>query len=429
VLLAAVLAVASFASDRLAHVRGALGQRWVEWRSPAPRVPVLASFRRDFDRGRVWSPEDVLAMLRRRPDAYLLVGLLGGGYPVGSPVLASVARRVDGWQAAIAAAVAAGEPLDAGRLCIDWRPDLVQKRTDGRFGTSRCGSLLDANVCGPEPCSAHPDNPCSRWHGDMERDWGPAGRFDPAWLLRTDEATWRAIADRYYDGEDFCSGAGHEWGITTDRAAICAESRPGARVVPYGKVDPRARRLRSVSGVGLDLRLPAAREWNARRLLSQLHAQGIDAGEPGCVLLAYKPGLWVHAARTGPGSRCPAPEANSWSGFETPDNAGRCWGGGVLPTPYGPGEFERAMNEQLRVVLRLMAAPAPPALQADGASRARYERIRFLTTERPATHGRIWWIWQPDVLASGRLVGDMDPQPTGLPGAGAAGAARPGPPR
>jgi hypothetical protein len=363
----------------------------------------------------VWSTGDVLDLLRLRPDAYLLIGPLAGSYPVGSPLLASVGRRVDRWQAALDAAAANGAPAAAERLCIDWRPDLVYKHVDGRHG-ERCGSLLGERVCGPEPCSAHRDNPCTRWHGEMERDWGPSGRFDPAWLLRSDEATWRAIIERYYDGQDFCTGSGHEWGAAIDRAAICAESRPGARIVPYGQVDPRARRLERVSGVALDLRLPAARSWNARRLLSQLHAQGIDPGEPGCVLLAYKPGLWVHSERLGPGSRCPADEANSWSGFETPSNAARCWGGGVLPTPYGPGEFERAMNEQLRAVLRLMAAPVPATFRNAGAG-ASYERIRFLTTERPQTHGRIWWIWEPDLVASGRLVGNMDPRPTGLAGA------------
>lgn len=410
---AAALQVPAFA-DGAAHARGALHQRWVEWRSPAPRVTVLVSFRDDFDRGRVWSADDVLGLLRARPGAHLLVGFLGAGYPVGSPVLRGLGRRVDAWQQAIAEARAGGEPLDAGRLCADWRPDLVYKHVDGRRGEAGCGSLLGEPVCGPEPCSAHPDNPCTRWQGDMERDWGAAGRFLPAWLLRADEAGARAIADRYYDGQDFCAGSGHDWSPTTDRAAICAESRPGARVVPYGKVDPRTRRLARVSGVGLDLRIPAAREWNARRLLSALHALGFDAGEPGCVLVGYKPGLWAHAERPGPAARCPAAEANSWSGFETPDNAGRCWGGGVLPTPYGPGEFERALNEQMRVLFRLMDAPAPPSLQRPGHAGESYSQLRFLTTERPATRDRIWWLWEPDVVASGRLVGDMDPEPTGL---------------
>src|SRR5690606_18829352 len=131
-----------------------------------------------------------------RPGAHLLVGALGAGYPVGSPVLSGIGRRVDSWQSAIAEACAAGEPLDAGRLCADWRPDLVYKHVDGRYGEARCGSLLGEPVCGPEPCSAHRDNPCTRWEGDMERDWGAAGRFDPAWLLRADEATARAIAVR-----------------------------------------------------------------------------------------------------------------------------------------------------------------------------------------------------------------------------------------
>jgi hypothetical protein len=248
----------------------------------------------------------------------------------------------------------------------------------------------------------------------MARHWGPAAaRFDTDWLARIPASLWHSIVRKYYDGQDFCDGAGHSWGTTTHRRAICAANTPERKVVLYGKTDPAKRRLADVSGVALDLRIPEAREWNARRLLSTLVDFGFGPGEPGCVILGYKPGLWSHYDGPDAGQRCPADEANSWSGFETPANAAGCWGGAVMPTPYGPGEFEKAMNAQMRTVFRLLEAPVPEQIRAGGTG-DRWGRIQFVTTERPETRGRIWWIWEPDVRS--RLLGEMRNEPTGLSG-------------
>jgi hypothetical protein len=70
----------------------------------------------------------------------------------------------------------------------------------------------------------------------------------------------------------------------------------------------------------------------------------------------------------------------------------------------------------MRAVFRIADEPAPATFQRVGGHNSSYTQLRFLTTERPETQGRIWWVWEPDVLASGRLVGDADPEPTGLPG-------------
>jgi len=154
-LVLAGVAIAGFVPalrDGLARGRSGLLQRWVERRSPVPRVPLLLSFRQDFDHGRAWSASDLLDLMRRRSDAYLLIGFLGNGYPIGSPVLRGIGRRVDAWQEAIAQAQAGGEALDAGRLCIDFRPELVFKHVDGSRGERDCGTLLGEPQCAPARC-------------------------------------------------------------------------------------------------------------------------------------------------------------------------------------------------------------------------------------------------------------------------------------
>lgn len=410
--LALLVAGAALAQPTVRRALNWLEQRGAELRSGVPRVPLLLSFRDDFNRGRTWEPEDVVALLRRDSTSFLALGWLSG-YSIGSPLYRGVGRRVDRWQEAIAAWNAAHEPqLDAGRLCIDWRPDLVWKHVDGREGERSCGTLLGEDQCAPEPCYAHEGNPCTRWEGDMARDWGAAARFDPAWLARMPAARWDAIVAKYYEGQDLCSGRGHVWGDATDRGATCRANAPDGKLVLYGKADPKRKRLNSVSGVALDLRIPEAREWNARRLLSQLVALGFGPGEPACVILAYKPGLWSFYDGPGAGRRCPSAEANSWAGFETPANAVGCGGAPLAPTPYGAGEFERSMNEQMRVLFRLLESPVPEAIRQREGGGVRWGALRFVTTERPETRGRIWWIWEADVRA--RLLGEMDNRGTGL---------------
>jgi hypothetical protein len=328
-----------------------------------------------------------------------------------------VGARVDRWQAAIAEWNRGHDPdLDAGRLCADWRPELVFKHVDGSEGEENCFSLLDAPQCAPNPCWRHSDNPCTRWEGDMGSHWGSAGAFRSDWLLRTPAATWNGIVHKYYGDADFCNDRSHEW-EGAQRRAICSANSEAGKVVLYAQLDPEKGRLSSVSGVALDLRIPEAREWNARRLLSHLKSLGIDPGESACVVVGYKPGIWSRYDGPGAGRHCPADEANSWSGFLTPRNARSCPAPRPLvPTPYGPGEFEAAMNEQMRSVFRLLDQPAPAAMQRGGSGSASYAGVRFVFTERPDTRGQLWWIWRDDVRQSPRVLGEMDNQPTGIRG-------------
>src|SRR5262249_52661167 len=133
-----------------------LEQSVAEQRADVPWIPVLFGYRDDYSRGVHWSPESVIAMLSLRPDHSLALGNFGPGYPNGSPVLRAIGDNVNNWQRAIADWNANHDPdLDPGRICVDWRPDLVFKHIDGSGGEVQCGTLLDHDQCAPSPCWAH----------------------------------------------------------------------------------------------------------------------------------------------------------------------------------------------------------------------------------------------------------------------------------
>ncbi|MDX2087795.1 MAG: hypothetical protein SFX73_08095 [Kofleriaceae bacterium] len=375
-----------------------------------PRVPLLLSFYDDFHRGADWTPPRVIQLLESNPGAYLYVGNYDVTLPIGSPVRAYVRSRVDEWQRAIrhhnrGAAI----PLDEGRLCVDWRPDLVFKHVDGAQPGDHCGRMFGKPQCSAD-CTRDRGNPCTRWEGDMRKDWGPVGEFQRRWLLGVSGATWDTTVDRHYRGVDFCAQFA-SWGMA-DRFSICALRTPAWAPALYGWASKDRPELAAVSGVGLDIRQRDARAWNAMRLLSHLKSLGFDPGERGCVLVGYKPGMWAREDGAVRGRDCPAQGANTWSGFVTPQNAGRCPAPRpLLPTPYGPGQYEAALNAQMRAAYRALDGPLPAAF---GAAKATYSGIRLLFTERPMAGERLWSIWEDDVRRDPRVLGEMTNRPTGL---------------
>ena len=181
-----VLAAGGAAEPPTANrVLGWLDRKIAEQRSDAPPVPILFSYRDDHNRGVRWSPDDVIALLTRRPDALLALGNFGPGYPIGSPLFRALGGRVNRWQRAIGEWNAEHDPdIDPGRICIDWRPDLVFKHVDGSDGEAHCGTLLGENQCAPELTTTTRDGAPRRSAGSSR--W--ASRKCPRWFV----ANWRS---------------------------------------------------------------------------------------------------------------------------------------------------------------------------------------------------------------------------------------------
>jgi hypothetical protein len=219
----------------------------------------------------------------------------------------------------------------------------------------------------------------------MAEDWGSrTGAFNTDWLLRTSQGD--AIVDRYYDGQDFCDGSGHAWGYVAHRDAICQANEPGRMVVLYGVADAARRRLSEVDAVALDLRIPAAREWNARRLLSRLLDLGFDAGESACVILGAKPGFWAYYDGPAPSAR-PRRRTRGQASFrERAPVLGRA----SRAHPWARG-YEAALNEQMRAVLLLAPRAGPQAATSTAGARSLHHH------RGPGAEVK-WSVWEDDVL-------------------------------
>ncbi len=202
------------------------------------------------------------------------------------------------------------------------------------------------------------------------------GSFDPAWLLlipRTaHEATLQRfwVNDRNRCGRDraspcnapaepldpFDSGNTRAWrGSYQDREAM---SKGTATEVPalYGFTRDEGRvhgvwedPYPTVSGVLMDVRKRAWRDWNIRALLYTLEDVGFEPGEAPCVYISYKPAFHTWYDESIPSNHpCHQPGTNMWGGVNHLCHAVRRPGGPFNPTPYRRGEYEAAVNAYLR---------------------------------------------------------------------------------
>jgi hypothetical protein len=145
----------------------------------------------------------------------------------------------------------------------------------------------------------------------------------------------------------------------------------------------------SVRDVLMDVSQPAYRDWRIRYLMYKLEDQGIEPGEPACVIVAYKPGFHTFhdEKRLGPGYRgCSTKGTHTWRGPAQICQDRFALGGPLNPTPYGPGEFEAGVNAFLREMMVALAAHGYPELQV-------------ITTENPA-YRKAWSILEPDLRAN-----------------------------
>lgn len=351
------------------------------------------SYRRDWQGRRHpqslgWTDAEFLKLAREHPDACISMGSLSD-FP-GTGVARRIGPEVDHFQSL---AKAAGlEP----RICFGWRFDVYRK-----LDPEATHRVLKTTYCRHRSPS-----PCRDWDGDLDGitgdGLGGSDRFDTGWILTTQRAVYDAIIGRYWNGNDFCgdpSKTRHDWS-NRDKEAMCELLT--AEASPMWYVNPGTGGGTSMQDVhvGLDLRKPGTREWNARRLVALLADYGCTPGERCGFIWAYKPGWWTYYGGADAGRRCGRerdPKPRSWRGYRLPGDA--CASPLFAPTPYGPGEFEEGVSQQYLAFDRALDA----AGFADG-------DVGFVTTERPPHRDRAWIGLSEAVRTHPRMLGERAAQ-------------------
>jgi len=351
-------------------------------RAAGARVPRIASVR-DYRRSGDdpywlhgpkprWTPREIVQILREDPD-YLVDMGIWTERPTGHSTHREVGRVVNEVQAL---ARAAG--VDAGRLAFSVRNDVFAKH---KPGSPRCGKF-----CG--------------WEGTMV-----GAPFDPGWIMTVPRSEQRWAIEHRWGGDermDPWSPQGRDlWPPWLDRVGMAAANSPTRVGELYGGVhDRNGSRLGrdwtfGVSAIVMDLRQPAYRAWSVKRLIANLHVLGIDPGESAVLIYGYKPG-W-HTYYGGPRSvrqACFVPGSHMWIGPAGPCSTRLRPVAGPFPrTPYGPGEFETAVNAMLREMRAGLVA-------------AGYPGVKIVTVERP-TFDRTWSVLEPDLRRAPWILGEL----------------------
>jgi hypothetical protein len=347
--------------------------------APIPRIATLSSYRRSGDRaywetGRGdprWTPEEILRLLEANAGYYADMGVWTG-LPTGHARHREMGRVVNELQA-----LGRARGVDTSRIAVQWRNDVMAK-------------LQRAPVCDPH---------CG-WEGTLQ-----GHPFDPSFMMTVPRSEHAWAMDHRWGGDPRKDpwGPGNDglWPRWIDRPGMRAANTPARVAALYGGIqdlDPTllGRDLAfRVSGVMMDLRNPSYRAWSVEKLVADLRVMGLDPGEPAALLYAYKPGwhTWWGGGRD-LRSPCYVPDSHMWSGPTGPCLLpGRAPAGPFERTPYGPGEFEAALNAMLRELRAGLVA-------------AGYESVKIVTVERPKLQ-RVWRILEPDLRRAPWILGEL----------------------
>jgi hypothetical protein len=330
-----------------------------------------------------WSPEQIVQLLQDFPDRYVAMGGWGGS-PTGNARHREVGRVVDEVQA-LSKRLGVGEM--SSRLMLGIRNDVFHKY---RSGDPICTLCDEEGNC---------EDLCT-WEGALED-----APFDPAWIATVPRSDHQWSVDRLWGGDPrkdpWSEQGAHLWPKWFDRVAVEVANTDHRVAALYGKVsdlDPSEERTDwapRVSAVVMDLRNPEYRAWSVKRLIANLKWMGVDPGEAVGIPISYKPGWHAHYAGPDSGDRCYVVESHMWTGPAGPcDGARRPPGGPLYRTPYGPGEFEEALN--------LMLKEFRAGLVAAG-----YEEAGIITIERPRYKGQVWSILDREIREASWLIGEL----------------------
>ncbi len=332
-------------------------------------------------RRRRWTPDEIIGLLEAYPEYYLDMGIRTSN-PTGSTYHQEIGRIVNEVQA-----LGEARGVDTSHLMVHFRNDIYVKLPKGFYSCTFCDEL---GKC---------DDRCT-WEGAMAD-----APFDPAWILTVPRAEHQWAVDRIWRGDaskDPWSPAGfHLWFDWVDREAIATVNTPTRVAAVYGPVKDRDESLigrdhsSRVSAVLMDLRKPAYRAWSVKKLIADLDVMGIDPGESAVIQYQYKPGWHTYYAGPDSGDRCFVEGSHMWVGPAGPCLGIKPPGGPFTRTPYGPGEFEAALNALLREMRAGLVA-------ADLAG------ISIITVERPAYKGKKWSILEPAIRKAPWLIGELE---------------------
>jgi hypothetical protein len=331
-------------------------------------------------RRRRWTPEEILELLESYPDYFLDMGIWTG-VPTGGVPHRESGRIVNEVQA-----LGKVRGVDTSRLMVHFRNDVLAKRTKGTWDCTICDEKGKcADLC--------------TWEGAME-----GAPFDTDWIMKISRTEHQWSVDHIWGGDsskDPWSPEGADlWPKWIDRAAI-AQVNTSMRVAAlYGSVRDRDDSAVSidyapkVSGALMDLREPEYRAWSIKKLIADLQVMGVDPGESAVIQYTYKPG-W-HTYYDGPksGDRCFVQHSHMWTGPANPCNGIRPTGGPFARTPYGPGQFEKALNAML---LEMRAGLVAAGLGG----------VSIMTVERPSFTREKWAILESQIKKAPWLLGDL----------------------
>lgn len=319
-------------------------------------------------------------MLVRYPDYYVDLGTWTS-HPTGSEAQREVGRIVDEVQA-----LGKARDVDTSRLMASFRNDVYVKRSEG---TPAC------TVCdGRGECFDY----CT-WEGAMTD-----APFDPGWIVTIPRSEHRWAVDRIWGGDEtrdpWSPKGARLWPEWVDREAIAAVNTEDRVAALYGPVKDRDQSMVrtdyafNVSAALMDMREPGYRAWAVKKMIADLQVMGIDPGERAAIQYAYKPGWHVYFEGGDSGARCSVAGAHMWTGPANPCAGMRPPGGPFARTPYGPGEFEKALNAML---LEMRA----------GLVAAGFGGVSIVTVERPTFGDEKWAILEPAVRNAAWLIGEL----------------------
>jgi hypothetical protein len=308
------------------------------------------------------------------PDKYLSLGgftLVPVGHPFVSNADCLANPTSTGCRISAARTLAASQGVVMDKLCIPARYDLMRKYP---------GYELD--VINGVP---------------FDNDWLleiPGSEFDLQFGLWRNGIRFPSVYDIgwIHDHEPPCCYDGN----------LFDSCGPADRcVMQYGSGDDVNQRF-TTTAVAADLRNDAYQQWSAEKMVAQIVDQGAD-----CVIVGNKPGLWSYYGDPDSGRECWQPGGDAIEGPTKNFDPCAKIGGAFSPTPYGPGEYEDALNGSFRKVFAELDSAGLPD-------------VKIITTDRPPALGHAWsWI-EPDVSANPHLVGEFrefypDPNPNPPP--------------